>query len=313
MSSTIKVGISCGDLHGIGLEVALKALIINPLDVVIYAPKEIFDHYGRLAGQARFEVADLGRLTGSVQLGRPTSESSRWAIQSLKASVDALINGKIDALVTAPIDKYEMEKQGFGFPGHTEYLASMAGGIPHLMLMTCESLRMGTITGHLPLSSVASNITAERIKSKCRIMHQSLIRDFDVDKPRIAVLGLNPHAGDKGKLGSEEDEIIRPAINDLLIEGLDIYGPKPADGFFGSKEYQQFDGILSMYHDQGLVPFKLLSFGKGVNFTAGLPFVRTSPDHGTAFSIAGRNKANEGSFLAALNEAASIVKKRRKG
>ena len=222
-------------------------------------------------------------------------------------------SGKTDVLVTAPIDKNSMQQAGFAYPGHTEYLQQMAGGDGEvLMILVGEGLRVGCVTGHIPLKDVAAAITAERIIAKARLLHQSLLRDFGVLEPRIAILGLNPHAGDGGALGSEDKERIAPAVRRLNEEGIKAMGPYAADGFFGSGGYTHFDGVLAMYHDQGLAPFKALSFGHGVNVTAGLPIVRTSPDHGTGLDIAGKGMADEGSFRAAVWTAADIRSNRER-
>jgi 4-hydroxythreonine-4-phosphate dehydrogenase len=219
----------------------------------------------------------------------------------------------VDVLVTAPIDKNSMQQAGFAYPGHTEFLQHMAGSDSEvLMLLVGEGLRVGTVTGHIPLKEVASAITTERILTKARLLYQSLQRDFGVPTPRIAILGLNPHAGDGGTLGSEDKERILPAVRKLNEEGILAMGPYPADGFFGNGTYKQFDGVLAMYHDQGLAPFKALSFGHGVNFTAGLPIVRTSPDHGTGLDIAGKGVADEGSFRMAVWLAGDILANRER-
>jgi 4-hydroxythreonine-4-phosphate dehydrogenase len=210
------------------------------------------------------------------------------------------LSGKIDVLVTAPIDKHNVQSENFNFSGHTEYLKSKAGTADVLMFMIGETMRIGIATGHVPLSQVPGLITVDLLMRKLRLMEQSLTKDFGIRKPRIAVLGLNPHAGDKSLLGKEEEEIISPAIQQAKKEGILAFGPFPCDGFFGAGSFSKFDGILAMYHDQGLTPFKVLSFDTGVNFTAGLPFVRTSPVHGTAFQIAGTGEASENSFRQAI-------------
>ena len=297
----VRVGVSCGDLHGIGLEVTLKAIDsdqINADHITIYAPAEAIHSVANSLGLTyKADIVDLGPLQAPLMLGMSTKESAQWAIRSLERSCDDLLAGKLDVLVTSPIDKHAVDGIGFEFPGHTEYLAAQAGNPPYLMFLVSKNLRIGTVTGHIPLSRVATSITEELISERVQVMQHSLKQDFGISEPQIALLGLNPHAGDQGRLGSEEDEVLKPAIASLRRQGVHIEGPFAADGFFGSRQYEQFDGVMSMYHDQGLAPFKALSFGQGVNFTAGLPFVRTSPDHGTAFGIAGKNVADERSML----------------
>jgi 4-hydroxythreonine-4-phosphate dehydrogenase len=226
-------------------------------------------------------------------------------------AVTDLLGGKIDVLVTAPIDKHNVQSETFNFSGHTEYLKSKAGSAEVLMFMIGETMRIGIATGHVPLSKVAGLITVDLLMKKMRLMDQSLMHDFGIRKPRIAVLGLNPHAGDNSLLGKEEEEVIIPAIQQAKKEGIMAFGPFPCDGFFGAGSFTKFDGILAMYHDQGLTPFKVLSFDSGVNFTAGLPFIRTSPVHGTAFQIAGKGEASENSFRQAIYLACEIFKNRQ--
>ena len=231
-------------------------------------------------------------------------------MKSIQQACEGLKAGHIDALVTAPIDKKSINSEAFPFKGHTEYLTQFFGASNSLMLMCSDQVRVGLVTEHTPLHEVASLITRERLSAKLALMEQSLIRDFSITKPRIAVLGLNPHAGDGGLIGKEEEEVIRPIIIDLKNKGKLIQGPFPADGFFGSGAARKFDGILAMYHDQGLIPFKVMSFENGVNFTAGLPVVRTSPDHGTAYNIAGKNLADETSMRQAVFLACDILARR---
>ena len=244
-----------------------------------------------------------------MELVTPTEISGKYAYESLRRAVAALKKGDIDVLVTAPIDKHNMSSEDFQFPGHTEYLEQELEGEALMILMT-EELRVGLITGHLPLKEVAAAIDASRIVKKVEIMHQALKNDFSINRPRIAVLGLNPHCGDKGVIGTEDDEIVAPAIAELQKKGRLVYGPYAADGFFGSGNYKNFDGVMAMYHDQGLAPFKTIAFGHGVNFTAGLNKIRTSPDHGTAFDIAGQGKADHQSFREALFAAIELFKSR---
>lgn len=332
MERPVRVGISCGDLNGIGLEVVLKTFedprMVQELTPVLYCGAKAVGIYRKVLGtQAQMQINGVADAKDAlpkklnvvhvweeeapVEPGAPSAKVAPYAIKSLEAAVQDLGTGKVDVLVTAPIDKHSMEMAGFGFPGHTEYLAHMAGGDAEvLMLLISENLRVGTVTGHIPLKNVAEAITTERIMVKARLMHQSLVRDFGITGPKIAILGLNPHAGDGGTLGSEDKERILPAVRKLNEEGIIAMGPYPADGFFGSGAFAHFDGVLAMYHDQGLAPFKALSFGHGVNYTAGLPVVRTSPDHGTGHDIAGKGVANEGSFRQAVWLACDVLRQR---
>ncbi|MFN3875580.1 MAG: 4-hydroxythreonine-4-phosphate dehydrogenase PdxA [Flavobacteriales bacterium] len=323
----LRVAISCGDLNGIGIEVVLKCfedprMLANHAPL-LYAPAKAVTQWRKLlrieeapvhciadaheAQPRKLNVVSLGEEDVAIEPGKPSPALAAWAIRSLEAAAQDLASGKADVLVTAPIDKYSMQQAGFAFPGHTEFLQQMAGGDGEvLMILAGEGLRVGCVTGHLPLKDVPAAITAERVVAKARLLHQSLLRDFGVLEPRIAVLGLNPHAGDGGALGSEDKERIAPAVRRLNEEGIKAMGPYAADGFFGSGGYKRFDGVLAMYHDQGLAPFKALSFGHGVNVTAGLPIVRTSPDHGVGLDIAGKGIADEGSFRAAVWMAGDI-------
>ncbi|MBK9077400.1 MAG: 4-hydroxythreonine-4-phosphate dehydrogenase PdxA [Flavobacteriales bacterium] len=325
-----RVGISCGDLHGIGIEVVLKtfedARLLQDVTPVLYASAKAVSHHRKALGldevqfhrvndaaealPKKLNLVNLWEEDVPIELGKPSGKSASFAIQSLEAATHDLAAGKVDVLVTAPIDKNAMEAAGFAFPGHTEYLAHVAGVDQVLMVLVGDGLRVGTVTGHIPLKDVAPAITTERILIKARLFHQSLLRDFGVITPRLAVLGLNPHAGDGGTLGTEDRERILPAVRQLVSEGIQAMGPYAADGFFGNGTYKQFDGVLAMYHDQGLAPFKALSFGHGVNFTAGLPIVRTSPDHGTGLDIAGKGVADEGSFRNAVWMATDILRQR---
>ncbi|CAL2094517.1 4-hydroxythreonine-4-phosphate dehydrogenase [Tenacibaculum sp. 190524A02b] len=327
-SDKIIVGISIGDINGIGIEVILKTFedkrmldfctpVLFGANKTISFHKKILKLNNSIHGinsldnivHGKINLFNIWKEDVKVELGKNTATGGNYALKSLQKTVEALKVDKIDLLVTAPINKENIQSKDFNFPGHTEYLNDNFEGESLMILMT-EDLRIGLITGHIPVSKISESITPELIKSKVEIMHKSLKEDFNISKPKIAVLGLNPHCGDKGVIGKEDDELIRPALKEIQDTGKLVLGPYAADGFFGSKTYLQFDGVLAMYHDQGLAPFKALSFGNGVNFTAGLNKVRTSPDHGTGFDIAGKNKANPDSFKEALFSALKIHKNR---
>ena len=328
-SDKIIVGISIGDLNGIGLEVILKTfqdkrmldfctpLLFGSTKVVSYHKKalnmEVPVHGISSINQInhnKINVLNLWKEDISIELGKATKQSGEYAAKSLETAVTHLKDKKIDVLLTAPINKETIQSETFNFPGHTEYLEDKLDGKSLMILMTDE-LRIGLITGHIPISKVAEAITPSLIKEKVVTMYTSLVQDFGINKPKIAVLGLNPHCGDKGVIGLEDDEIIKPTIDEIRESGKLVFGPYAADGFFGSETYRQFDGVLATYHDQGLAPFKALSFGNGVNYTAGLSEIRTSPDHGTGFDIAGKNKANSSSFKEALFSAIQIFKTKK--
>ena len=327
----VKAGISCGDLNGIGIEVVLKCFadnrMLQDITPILYCSAKAVGHHrkalqleevqfhripdAREAQPRKLNLVNLWEEDVPIELGKPSGKMASYAIKSLEAAAADLASGKVDVLVTAPIDKNSMHQAGFPFPGHTEFLRNMAGGEGEvLMLLIGEGLRVGTVTGHIPLREVPDAVDQEKVLVKARLLHQSLMRDQGIATPRIAILGLNPHAGDNGTLGNEDRERILPAVRQLVSEGIHAMGPYPADGFFGNGTYEHFDGVLAMYHDQGLAPFKALNFGKGVNFTAGLPVVRTSPDHGTGLSIAGQGVADEGSFRAAVWMACDIKRAR---
>ena len=328
--NNITIGISCGDINGIGLEVILKALAINKVGtafkIVVYGSTKVvayhkniitqdnvFFHSIQSASEAqpdRINIINCWPDNVNITLGKPTDLGGKCAFQALERAVKDLRAEEIDALVTAPINKKAMQMAEFPFIGHTEYITSELKAKESLMLMVSDALRVGVATNHLALKDVTAAITKEKVLRKLLILAETLRIDFGINKPTIAVLGLNPHAGDEGAIGDEEDRIIRPAIEEAKEKGVLAFGPFPADGFFGSGQYHKFDGILAMYHDQGLVPFKALSFGAGVNYTAGLAAVRTSPDHGTAYDIAGKGEADERSFVKALYLAADIVRNR---
>ena len=327
-SDKIIVGISIGDLNGIGVEVILKTFQDNRMldfcTPLIFASTKTISYHKKALNleipihgitslsqiqHTKINVLNIWKEDVSVTLGKASKESGDYAAKSLAIAVDYLKNKKIDVLVTAPINKETIQSEDFNFPGHTEYLEDKLEGESLMILMT-DNLKIGLITGHIPISKVAETITPSLIKEKVATLHTSLIEDFGINKPKIAVLALNPHCGDKGVIGKEDDEIIKPTIEEIKASGKLVFGPYAADGFFGSETYRQFDGVLATYHDQGLAPFKALSFGKGVNYTAGLSEIRTSPDHGTAYDIAGQNVADPGSFLQALFLALDLVKNR---
>ena len=320
----IVVGISIGDLNGIGIEVVLKAfqdkrmlefctpVLFGATKVVSYHKKalnlEVPVHGITNIDQInpnKINVLNIWKEEVKIDLGKATKESGTYAAKSLEAATNHLKENKVDVLITAPINKENIQSDSFNYPGHTEYLEANLEG-KSLMILLTDELRIGLITGHIPIAKVAETITPELIKDKVDTMHESLKRDFGIVKPKIAVLSLNPHCGDNGVIGKEDDEIIKPTVQEIAASGKLVFGPYAADGFFGSKTYKQFDGVLATYHDQGLAPFKALSFGKGVNFTAGLNHVRTSPDHGTGYDIAGKNLANSSSFTEALFTALQV-------
>jgi 4-hydroxythreonine-4-phosphate dehydrogenase len=325
-----KIGISIGDLNGIGPEIILKALgdnrITNLITPVVYGQARVLSFYKKSIGVEEFnysQVKQKGQFSHKqinivncwdevieIKPGEASKESGKASLIALQKAVEELKEGLIDALVTAPVDKSSINSETFPFKGHTSYLNEVFDVKESLMLMAGENMRVGLVTEHLPLKEVAQHITKEKIEVKLKIFEQSLRNDFSINKPRIAVLGLNPHAGDQGLLGEEEEKIIKPVIIDLKNKGKLVFGPFPADGFFASGQHVKYDGILAMYHDQGLIAFKALNFENGVNFTAGLPVVRTSPDHGTAYNIAGKNLASENSLLQAIFMATDIIKNR---
>lgn len=330
-SNTIHLGISIGDINGIGPEVIMKALddarILEDCTPVIYGSSKILAFHRKNvdtkefnyqtiksadeAQEGKINVINVWTKDPEFKLGEPTIESGQCAFDSLERATTDLASGKIDVLVTAPISKEAMGKTDFRFPGHTEYLADLAGQEDALMLMVANNLRVGLVTTHVALSEVSKLLTTERIIKKINDVNSSLIKDFGIRRPKIAVLGLNPHAGENGKMGSEESEVIIPAINSVKNKGILAFGPFPADGFFGSKAIKDFDGVLAMYHDQGLTAFKALAFDEGVNYTAGLPVVRTSPDHGTAYSIAGKDEASGTSMRNAIYLAMDVYRNRQ--
>lgn len=324
----IRVGFSVGDFNGIGVEIILKALkdksITDFFTPIIFASGKLFTYQKNVfklqhnfnyildAAQAqagKLNMVNLWKDNVNVNFGTPTEESTRMAKESLEAATNALIKGDIDVLVTAPINKDEMIKQGFQHAGHTGFFEEKFGK-KGLMFLVTEELKVAVSTHHIPLSRVAENISKSKIIKQVKLLNQCLIEDFGIQKPKIAILGLNPHSGDGGAIGTEEIEIIEPAIRELFSEGILAYGPFPADSFFQPEKYRQYDAVLAMYHDQGLAPFKTLAYEEGVNYTAGLPYIRTSPDHGTAYDIAGKNVANEKSLTEAIFTAIKLYKNR---
>jgi 4-hydroxythreonine-4-phosphate dehydrogenase len=324
----IKVGISVGDFNGISVEIILKALkdknITDFFTPVIFGSGKLFSYQKNVfkiqttfnyiqsakeAANGKLNIVNLWKDNVNVDFGNPTEESTKMAIDSLEAATTALTNGEIDVLVTAPINKDEMLKQGFKHAGHTGYFEEKFGK-KGLMFLVTESLKVAVSTHHIPVSEIAKNISKNKIKEQVKMLNHCLIQDFQIQKPKIAVLGLNPHAGDGGAIGTEEIEIIQPAIKELFNEGILAFGPYPADSFFQPEKYKSFDAVLAMYHDQGLAPFKTIAYEEGVNYTAGLPFIRTSPDHGVAYDIAGKNLADEQSFSEAIFTAIKIFRNR---
>lgn len=325
------IGISMGDYNGIGPEVILKALEGNQLawqcTPVIYGSLRVLNKYRQMlqmkdGNLQAIQTPDQANPKSvnvitcwndnqtEIEPGKITPQAGKGAYDALKRATDDLKAGRIDALVTAPINKDTMQNEEFNFPGHTEFLAQAFDTKEALMFMVAERLRVGVLTGHIPLEKVRSQVTNEKLTAKIKQMLHSLRSDFGIVKPRLAVLGLNPHAGENGLLGREELDVIGPVLTRFREKGELVFGPFPADGFFAAATYRQYDAVLAMYHDQGLIPFKTLSFNSGVNFTAGLPAVRTSPDHGTAYDIAGKNVAEPGSMLEAIYLACDVSRYR---
>ena len=321
------LGLTIGDLNGIGTELIIKTIsdhrLLELFTPVIFASNKVINFYRKAVPEINFNyqsIKEFNRINHKqinvfncweeeVQInpGQLNDIGGKYAVRSLQAAVTALKENKIQGLVTAPIHKKNTESSEFPFTGHTPYLKSIFGVKDVVMFMVSEKFRVGLVTEHVPLKDVASLITKENILSKLHIIRDSLIKDFGIDKPRIAVLGLNPHAGDEGLIGKEEQDVIKPAIMEAKNNNMLVFGPYSADAFFARYQHTKFDAVLAMYHDQGLIPFKSLASGEGVNYTAGLPGIRTSPDHGTAFDIAGKNKADHGSFLAAIYTCIDII------
>ncbi|MBI9057713.1 MAG: 4-hydroxythreonine-4-phosphate dehydrogenase PdxA [Labilibaculum sp.] len=329
-NSKIKVGITHGDINGIGYEVIIKTLMDNRIyelcTPIIYGSPKVAAYHRKALDIEGFSLNNIKEVSEAhpkrtniincvdenikVELGKSTRSAGESALKSLEAAVADLEKGLIDVLITAPINKKNIQSKDFEFPGHTEYLESKLNSGKSLMLLISDKLRVGVVAGHVPISKVAEVVTKENIMSKLDILNTSLKKDFGIRRPRIAVLSLNPHAGDEGVIGTEEIDIIIPTIEEAREKGIMALGPYPADGFFGTSDYRKFDAILAMYHDQGLAPFKALAFDSGVNFTAGLSRIRTSPAHGTAYSIAGTNVASAKSFQEALYMAIDVYRNR---
>lgn len=327
----IRAGITQGDINGIGYEVILKALADNRIfDIctpIIYGSPKVAAYHKKVLNldsvnltgirntdEANAKKAYIINCTDEnirVELGKSSPAAGEASVAALQKAVQDLKDNKLDVLITGPINKYNIQSDKFSFPGHTEFLQQSFASPDVLMLMVSDIIRIGVVTGHVPVSKVAQLITAEKILAKLQIINRTMLSDFAIRKPKIAVLGLNPHAGDNGVIGNEDKDIIIPAIEKARAEGIMALGPFPADGFFGSGDFKKFDAILAMYHDQGLIPFKTLTFEEGVNFTAGLPIVRTSPAHGTAFELAGKNEAIPDSFRQALYLACDVFKNRQ--
>jgi 4-hydroxythreonine-4-phosphate dehydrogenase len=323
------IGFSCGDLNGIGLEIIIKSIsdqrLIDFCTPVVFASNKTLNFYRKSMPDANFNYTSIKEFSKinpkqvnifnvweeevAISPGQLNETGGKYALLSLQEATKALKEGHIHGLVTAPIHKKNIQSETFNFSGHTPYLKSFFGVADVVMLLIAENMRVGLVTEHVTIEDVTKHITRESILSKLKIINSSLQKDFGIDKPKIAVLGLNPHAGDEGLIGKQEEEIIKPAVKDARHQML-AFGPFSADAFFARGQHEKFDAVLAMYHDQGLIPFKSLAFGEGVNYTAGLPVVRTSPDHGTAFDIAGKGKADHSSFLTATFECIEIINKR---
>ena len=326
------IGITLGDYNGIGPEVILKALMNNRIleicTPVIYGSQRVFGFYRKALDLKDWTLNNINsvqqvnhKLTNLISCfddkatdvtpGKVASEAGAGALACLQRATEDLKSGAIDAVVTAPINKHNIQSETFKFPGHTEYFTEALEAKESLMFLVSDVLRVGVVTGHIPLGKVRGAINQEKITQKLSLMLNSLKNDFGIQKPKIAVLGLNPHAGEDGLLGDEEKTTIIPVLEQFKKKGNLVFGPFPADGFFGAAQFKHYDAVLAMYHDQGLIPFKYISFENGVNFTAGLSAVRTSPDHGTAYDIAGKNTASESSMLHAIFTAIDVVKNRK--
>ena len=324
----IKLGISIGDLNGVGGEIVLKTFedsrMLDFCTPIIFASVKTLNFYKKHfklslnfqgvesaadAIEGKINVVNIWKENVEINFGKEDPVSGKYAFKSLEAATNALVSDEIDVLVTAPINKNTIQSEDFKFPGHTDYLAKQLKG-DSLMFMISGNLKVGLLTDHVPLKDIASVITPELIEKKIATITKTLIQDFRISKPKIAVLGINPHSGDNGLIGNEDEEILKPTLQKIKDKGNLVYGPYAADSFFGTKNHANFDAVIASYHDQGLIPFKTLSFGEGVNYTAGLRKIRTSPDHGTAFEIAGKDCANINSFKEAVFKALEIYKTR---
>jgi 4-hydroxythreonine-4-phosphate dehydrogenase len=325
------IGLTCGDINGIGLEIVIKTMADNRLlemcTPVIFANNKVLNFYRKFLSDYNFNfsaVKDSTRINHkqvnlyncweeevAITPGVLNELGGKYAVLSLTTAATALKEGKLDGLVTAPIHKKNTQSDSFNFTGHTPYLKHLFGVSDVVMLMTAENMRVGLLTEHVPVKDVAGFVTKQAIISKLSIMNASLVKDFGIDKPRIAVLGLNPHAGDEGLVGAEDETIIKPAIKEAKQKDIFCFGPYPSDAFFARGQHEKFDAVLAMYHDQGLIPFKSLAYGEGINYTAGIAGVRTSPDHGVAFDIAGKGKADEASFRQSIFTAIDIINQRK--
>ena len=332
MENKIRLGITQGDLNGVGYEVIIKtfsdARMFEQCTPILYGSTKVASYHKKLLDQQyqdlnfnaihevsqavdkRFNVINLTPDEVKIDIGKSTDIAGKLSRMALERACEDLKKGHLDVLVTAPINKKNIQSPEFDFPGHTEYLSHKFGS-ESLMMMVCDRIRIGIVTNHLALKDVPAAITHERLLSKIQLMHESLRRDFGIPMPKIAVLALDPHAGDNGVIGDFDQRVIQPVIDEAQNKGVLAYGPFPSDGFFGSSEFNKFDGVLALYHDQGLIPFKLMSFTEGVNYTAGLPYVRTSPAHGTGYDIVGKDRASEQSFRSAVYLACNILKNRQ--
>ncbi len=328
-TNKIRLAITHGDINGVGYEVIIKTFSDNRmLDVctpILYGSSKVASYHKKLlskhelnfnnirdaksAQEKKFNVINITNEEVKIDLGKSTEIAGELSLQALEAACEDLRLNDVDILVTAPINKKNIQCDKFIFPGHTEYLSTKFDS-KSLMMMVCDRIRIGIVTSHLALREVPDAITKELLIEKINVMNDSLKRDFGIPMPKIAVLALNPHAGDNGVIGDDDDKVVVPAIKEAYESGILAFGPYPSDGFFGSSEFNKFDGVLALYHDQGLIPFKLMSFTEGVNFTAGLPYVRTSPAHGTGYDIAGKDKASEESFRNAVFLACNILRNR---
>ncbi len=335
MSSNIEnkpvIGISCGDINGIGIELIIKTLgdnrILDICTPIIFANNKVINFYRKSVPDININftsIKELNRINHkqvnlyscweeevSIMPGTLSDIGGNYAVKSLTIAAQALKEGKIDGLVTAPIHKKNTQSEKFNFTGHTPYLKNLFGVKDVVMFMVAENIKVALLTEHVAVKDIAVHVTKENIFSKLQIINNSLKKDFGITKPKIAVLGLNPHAGDEGLIGKEDEEIIKPAVKEAKQKDIFCFGPYPADAFFARGQYEKFDGVLAMYHDQGLIPFKSLAIGEGVNYTAGLSGVRTSPDHGVAFDIAGKGKADEASFREAIFKCVDIINSRK--